>query len=366
MRRRAALRGAMRSALSRMLGERHARAGYDAVSAARELAWNSWRRRLHPSFWQRARDDQRAGVRRYAIHGEFGDALLALPFLHFQRWLHPDERLAVVIRGEAGGAAVRTAGDPYSESALRVMSAGDGHHSVNFLREFWQSVPFLDEVSEGDIHDPSLRYWQPQPAFTFGGKSVGPSDYAPFLEGLFSQDDRCRAEALWARSSRPLRIVLHLRRSAAFIVELAATLDTTELGANAAFAVVGSRKHEQIPDLTCLQAGVLDLTDNYEKGIAVMPLLQVIRTADLFIGGRGGFELFALVAATPAITVFDEDGWWEQRRLWPQRLWDENPLGGFVRASRSEPHAVLASIAAPWLRKRLARRRASAAVGSAG
>lgn len=96
-----------------------------------------------------------------------------------------------------------------------------------------------------------------------------------------------------------------------------------------------------------------------------MPLLQVVRGADLFVGGRGGFELFALVSGTPALTVFDDDGWWEQRRLWPRRLWNENPLGGFALAHTFDAAAVCRQLVAPWLRGRLASRRALTAAGAA-
>jgi hypothetical protein len=93
-----------------------------------------------------------------------------------------------------------------------------------------------------------------------------------------------------------------------------------------------------------------------------MPLLQSIRMADLFVGGRGGFELFALAAGVPAITVFDEDGWWERLRLWPERLWDENPLRGFVRAKEFDAQRELDELVLPWLTQVLASRANAAAL----
>ena len=364
MRRKTVVRAAVRRGLRRILGAERARVAYDLLSASRELVWNSFRRRLYPSFWRRTLRERRSGARRYAIHGEFGDALLALPFLHQERRRHPSLRLGVVIKGEASGAASRSAADPFSEGSLRVMSDGRGR-SVSFLREFWSRVPFLDEVTEGDVRDPSLRYWQPQPAFTLGRAAVGPSDYAPFLDELFTDEDRCLAEAAWGRSGRPLRVAVHLRRSAERIAELVRALDRSDLASQTVVALLGSRRHEQVPEVRCRRIELLDLTDNYEKGIGIMPLLHVIRSADLFVGGRGGFELFALISGTPALTVFDEDGWWEQRRLWPQRLWDENAVGGFVLARDFDAAAVLSRLVAPWLREQLESRRTLAAVGGA-
>jgi hypothetical protein len=353
----------VRAGLARVLGRERARVAYDVLSASRELAWNSWRSRLYPSFWRRAVLERRRGVRRYAIHGEFGDALLALPFLHRERRRHPLLRLGVVIKGARSGAATSSRGDPLSEAGLRVM-ADAGGRPRSFLREFWARVPFVDEVIEGDVHDTSLHYWQPQPAFALGGVSVGPSDYAPFLADLFTVADRRVAEGVWRRSSRPLRVAVHLRRSAEEIVALVEALDRSELASQIVVALLGSRRHEVIPDIRCDEIDLLDLTDNYEQGIGIMPLLEVIRRADLFAGGRGGFELFALASGTPALTVFDDDGWWEQRRLWPRRLWGENPLGGFVRSWECNPSRTCAELIAPWLRGRLASRETFAGEGA--
>ena len=169
---------------------------------------------------------------------------------------------------------------------------------------------------------------------------------------MFTDEDRRKAQEIWARSDRPIRIAAHLRRSAEHIAALIDELDRSELGASVVVAVLGSRGHETIPNLTCDRVELLDLTDNYETGISIMPLLHTVRTADLFIGGRGGFELFALVAGVPAITVFDEDGWWERRRLWPLRLWSENPLGVFLESADFEPKKVFQAHVEPWLAPR--------------
>ena len=362
--RRTALRSGVQRALIIALGERGARVAYDAVSASRELAWNSLRRRLYPAFWRRALADRTRKVRSVAIHGELGDAILALPFLYGEHRRHPDEGLEVVIKGLGSRAAASTKEDPFAERGLRRMRDGAGR-TVSFLAEFWLRVPFVDEVHEGDINDPRFYYWQPQPAFTLQRRSLGPSDYAPFLDRLFTQEDCRRAGEVWGRTSRPLRLVAHLRRSADEIVALLQQLDASALAPACAVAVVGSRRHEPIPDVPFSQIELIDLTDNYEQGIAIMPLLQTVRMADLFLGGRGGFELFALAARVPALTVFDEDGWWEQRRLWPKRLWDENPLGAFFRAGQFDARTAFEDAVRAPLERRLALRRDAGALGVA-
>jgi len=231
------------------------------------------------------------------------------------------------------------------------MTDGSGG-SVNFLSEFWSRVPFVAEVHEGNVTDVRFRYFQPQPAFGLQGRTLGPSDYLPFMDQLFTDEDRRQAEAIWEESGRQIRVAVHLRRSSAEIAALVQELDRSELGPRTAVVIMGSRRHEPIPDLNLRRVDVLDLTDNYEKGVSIMPLLQVIRSADLFLGGRGGFEIFALASGVPALTVFDEDGWWEQRRLWPRRLWSENPLGCLVRADEFDARRVFAQHLAPWLRAR--------------
>jgi hypothetical protein len=364
MQRRRELRAGVHAGLTRALGRERARVAYDVLSASRELAWNSWRRRLYPAFWRRAARERRSGTRRYAVHGEFGDALLALPFLYRERLRRPLLRLGVVIKGASSGAAARSGADPLAEAGLRVMPDTNGR-AVNFVAEFWSRVPFLDDVIEGDIGDASLHYWQPQPAFTLGGLTVGPAEYSPFLDDLFKLKDRHLAGKAWGATNRPLRVAVHLRRSAEQIAELVHELDRADLARETTVAVLGSRRHEAIPELLCRRIELVDLTDNYEKGLGIMPLLQLIRDADLFIGGRGGFELFALVAGTPALTVFDDDGWWEQRRLWPQRLWNENLLGAFVLAGDFQASAVADETVVPWLYGRLASRPALTAVAAA-
>jgi hypothetical protein len=270
----------------------------------------------------------------------------------------------VVIKGQRSGVVSRTAQDPLSEAAVRLMTDSSGR-SVNFLGEFWSRVPFVAEVREGDVGDVRYRYWQAQPAFGLQGRTVGPSDYRPFLDQLFTVEDCRRAEAVWEESGRPIRVAAHLRRSAAEIAGLVRELDRSELGPRTAVAIMGSRRHEAIPDLNLRRVDVLDLTDNYEKGISIMPLLQIVRSADLFLGGRGGFEIFALASGVPALTVFDEDGWWEQRRLWPQRLWSENPLGCLVRAAEFDARRAFVRHVAPWLRTRARPRAKSAGVAVA-
>ena len=361
--RRTAVRALLRAVLSRSLGRQRARVAYDLLSASRELLWNSLRRRLYPSFWRRARADRRRGVLRYALHGEFGDALLALPFLYRAWRRHPDRRIEIVIKATASGALSRSAGDPLSEGNVRLMATASGQ-PVNFLLEFWSRVPFVDRVREGDVGDPREHYWQPQPALALQGQTAGPSDYRPFLDELFTSDDRRQAEGIWTRAGRPVRVAAHLRRSADQIAALVSEIGRSELGPATAVAIMGSRRHEPIPDVPPHHAEVLDLTDNYEKGISIMPLLQTIRAADLFIGGRGGFELFALAAGVPALTVFDDDGWWEQRRLWPERLWSENPLGVLIESADFDAGEAFRTHVAPWLHRRFAagqRDRAAAA-----
>ena len=363
MPRRAACRTAIRRGLSMALGRRTARAVYDATSASRELVWNSFRRRLWPAFWRRALEDRARGARSIAIHGEFGDAVLALPFLYHERRRHPNERLEVVIKGPGSHVAARTTDDPFAERGLRNMRDGIGR-TVSFLSEFWLRVPFVDDVREGDVSDPRLHYWQPQPAFALQRRTVGPSYYAPFLDELFTREDGRQAAEIWGRGSRPLRLVAHLRRSSEEIVALIQQIDASQLAAECAVAVLGSRRHEHVPDIAPSRVELIDLTDNYEKGTSIMPLLQTIRTADLFIGGRGGFEIFALAAGVPALTVFDEDGWWERRRLWPERLWAENPLGAFFRADQFDARLAFEDVVRPWLEATLTSRR-RAPVGAA-
>ena len=360
--RKAALRTMVRRCLAGAVGEGPARVVYDAVSASRELAWNSFRRRLYPSFWRRSFVERRSGVRTVAVHGEFGDALLALPFVYQERLRHPSQRLRVVIKG--AGAAASTKDDPFAERGLRQMHDETGS-ATNFLAQFWLRVPFVDEVLEGGVADQRFHYWQPQPAFGLQQRTAGPSDYAPFIDQLFCAEDARRAEGMWRAAGRSLRIAAHLRRSADEIAALLRQIDASSIASHCAVAVLGSHRHERIPEIALSRVELIDLTDNYEKGIPIMPLLQAIRAADLFVGGRGGFELFALAAGVPAITVFDEDGWWEQRRLWPARLWDENPLGGFIRASRFDAERTFRDVALPWLTRKLASRPNAEALGAA-
>jgi hypothetical protein len=361
---RIALRSLVRLTLRRTLGENRARVIYETATATRDLLWNSARHRLYPSYWRQSLSDRRRGVRTVAIHGEFGDAVAGLPLLYGEHQEHQERRLAVVIRGRCSGVTLGSKGNPFAERGLRLMTDGSGG-SVNFLSEFWSRVPFVAEVHEGNVTDVRFRYFQPQPAFGLQGRTLGPSDYLPFMDQLFTDEDRRQAEAIWEESGRQIRVAVHLRRSSAEIAALVQELDRSELGPRTAVVIMGSRRHEPIPELNLRRVDVLDLTDNYEKGVSIMPLLQVIRSADLFLGGRGGFEVFALASGVPAVTVFDDEGWWEQRRLWPRRLWSENPLGCLVRAAEFDAKREFVQHVAPWLRARACPRAKSASVAVA-
>lgn len=346
---RSAARTSVRAGLSRALGSpRRARAAYDLVSALRNLAGYSWQRRIRPAYWRARTEDRRAGRTSIAIHGEFGDAVLALPYLYALTQRPGATRVRVLVRGEVAGTATASPRDPFSERGVRVMTAADGGR-VNFLAEFWRRVPFVDSLTEGDIRDPAYRYWQPQPALLLRRQTRSPRQYAPFLDDLFTDEDRSVAAQLWASTGRPVRVVVHLRRSADQLAALVAQLDASPFAHDTAMAVLGSRRHQSVPDLATSHLALLDLTDNYERGVSFMPLLQVIRDARLFMGGRGGIEAFALAAGVPTLTVFDDDGWWEERRLWPEALWRDNPLGVRAYQRGFNAEALYAQHLAPWL-----------------
>lgn len=109
---RTATRSAVRNALARLLrSPQRARACYDLLSALRNLVILSWSRRLHPAFWRGRSADRRAGRVSVAIHGEFGDAVLALPYLVALKQRLGGQRLRVLVRGEAAGTATSSARD---------------------------------------------------------------------------------------------------------------------------------------------------------------------------------------------------------------------------------------------------------------
>ena len=107
-------------------------------------------------------------------------------------------------------------------------------------------------------------------------------------------------------------ICLHIRRSAAEIINLANLLNNNYkfIKKEIHFILLGSSEHDYI-NTELMNFEYTSLIDSYTKGFNTLDILNLILTCNFYIGGRGGFELFSWYCKTPTINFFDNRGFRE-------------------------------------------------------
>lgn len=284
-----------------------------------------------------------------AIHGGFGDLLLIYPF--FRRWKqkHPKQRLIAVYHDDEKQRFKTTAG--WKPIKLQLPNG----EKINPLKDFLSSSPHIDEIRPGDVWDDGYDYWfPPLVAHRFGGY-YSPRQYQDLMLEIFTQDDIEYAESFWERHrlESSFVVALHFRTSIECVYDLYERVQSyKQMQDHLRFLLLGSTSHEEIPiDRIRSDDRLIDLTNNYSKGITIRRLLAICKRADLFLGGRGGFDLFFWLAMVPTINIFDLQGRGELQKLWPRFLWEENYFPKLFWNDSFDGEAIFREYIEPYFRK---------------
>lgn len=257
------------------------------------------------------------------LHGGLGDIVALAPLIKREKAAHPRQKLVVLYRDEA------SAGNPETLSYDTARHMTDAHGKrINFRREYLETFSFIDELRGADPKRVSAEYWHPAEVARRAGGLADPAEYRELLEELFTEQDKTFASRFWVEHGLDKRFVIaiHFRRSSAVLYRLyQAILGCGVMGDRVRVLAMGSTEHEKIPALD--ETKTISLVDSYQQGIGLRPLLAIGRKANLFLGGRGGFEHFFWYAQVPSINFFDAVGFQEiEKGFWNPALWKENPV----------------------------------------
>ena len=271
----------------------------------------------------------------FAVEGGLGDLMTATQFVnHFkEKW--PDCYVVVYCKDDN----VKASPDDFSWGRTRKYRTSDGglaNPSLEWIKNFDkvdEIIGLEQEIFGCDFDDVDVISFHP----TYVGAYRGFMPVAKFktqyldhkllsLQLSPTAADVLQSILIHKESFGKKIVTLHLRRNAEHIIEFAAFLQTHF--SNLFFIFLGSTEHQNIPSIPSNLNGI-SLIDSYEtQGINTVEVLRISSECDLFIGGRGGFEIFHYLNKKPSINFFDEHGEVEICALiFPPSFFKENPFG---------------------------------------
>ncbi len=259
------------------------------------------------------------------LEGGLGDIIMATHYVSSIKRVRPNTIISVYYRDDD------TISNPkeYSYGITRKYK-GDNHRIINPISEWIEAIynvdastgcnPALVDQKIYRLYSPHINKFQ---------SYISPSDFdKSYLVQYFSNraiNENCNKILKYInRQKVKKRIVsVHLRRNSDIILEFCKIIQSRF---EITFLVLGSTEHQIIPNYDFLHDKII-LIDSYSKKLDLLDIFHLTRNSDLFIGGRGGFELFHWLACVPSINFFDKVGFLEvENKLWPKVLWNENKI----------------------------------------
>ena len=253
-----------------------------------------------------------------ALYGGFGDLLMLLPFFKLYAQKHNQFNIILVYNDTRLNKFKETS---YWPSLHFKISSGK---EIVPIKDFLSNIPYLKKIIPGDIWDNGYDCWHaPHIAKRLKGSFFKPSEYKECFNEIFSNEDISFADFFFREKNldKFFLITLHFRSSAEKIKQLYSLISQDEqMYSHSRFLLLGNLEHNVKGDPTHL----IDLRNNYEKGINIRQLLAVAKKSNLYLGGRGGFDLFFWLAQVPTLNIFDLQGKGELEKMWPSFLWEQN------------------------------------------
>jgi len=254
------------------------------------------------------------------IYGGMGDAIWMAPYLKKLKMKNPQMKLIVYYTDKD------EKGNPqgFSAGKSRKFSTADGK-KVNAIKEYLETFSFIDELrGTPNILQGPGELWLSSDVPVFMGGHPTPQEYREAVfDELFSNEDIQRCEEFYKKHNLHEKFVvcLHFRRNADKVYTMYKLLNSR--CKDVVFILMGSTEHEEIPEIE--GDNVISVLDSYQKGLYLRDIFQIGIHADLYIGGRGGFEIFFWNSGIPCANFFDEDGRKEIiRGAWAKYLWKHN------------------------------------------
>lgn len=261
------------------------------------------------------------------LNGGFGDVILDSQFLLALRDKYPKADIKVYYRDDHGDSDP----DPsnFSWGKTRHYTTIDGG-KANPITEWLDALCCTNsnvgcciDVERGirvypeSVHKLFSGYWRPEKFNKLVNQKVFETHSKSISQVLLQYEAELFGDEV------PV-VALHLRRNASKIMAMAEEIQ--QHIPNVRFALLGSSEHQDLPSIDGLN-DVVSLIDSYTKGLGTLDVLYLSRKSNLFIGGRGGFELFHWLSEVPSICFFDEMGLQEVRQLWwHPSLWEDNKI----------------------------------------
>lgn len=256
-----------------------------------------------------------------ALYGGFGDLLMMLPFFKVYADTHKKLRLILVYNDPRCNKFKTTS---YWKPLYFETTSGQ---EIVPIKDFLQNLSYIEKVISGDIWDNGYDCWfAPHVAQRLRGAFFKPSEYRDVMSDLFSEEDMSFAERFFKKYDLQdhFVITLHFRTSVERVGQLYDLISKDDqMGRHIRFLLLGITQHDPQKSQN-EDPRIIDLRDNYEKGINIRQLLATARKSHLYLGGRGGFDLFFWLARVPTINIFDLQGKGELEKMWPDSLWKEN------------------------------------------
>jgi hypothetical protein len=258
------------------------------------------------------------------LNGGFGDIVLDSQFLVSIKEKYPRVRVSVYYRDDKCTANP----EGFSWGKTRHYTTKDGTAS-NPITEWLNSLGAADDVIGCNIDDKTygVRVY-PESFHKFFGGYWSPKLFNSRINKKVFEHHNSQLSAPYEQYRSKIYgeqhnvVVLHLRRNVNKILSCAKKIQ--DAYPNTLFVILGSTEHQQIPDYSIMKNHV-SLVDSYQLGLNTLDVLSLTKRANLFIGGRGGFELFHWLSEVPTVCFFDAMGMQEIKQLWwDKQLWENN------------------------------------------
>ncbi|WP_163131643.1 hypothetical protein [Agarivorans sp. Alg241-V36] len=258
------------------------------------------------------------------MNGGFGDIILDSQFLLTLREQYPKATINVYYRDDEAVAEPSS----FSWGKTRHYTSKDGV-SCNPITEWLEALNCVDTYTGCNIDklERGIRVF-PESFHKFFGGYWTPNEFNNKVNTIIFKNSKStntleHFNELLFNKCVPI-VALHLRRNAQKIVEMACVIQDEFPDVH--FVLLGSSEHQTVPDTNMLK-NKTSLIDSYSKGLSTLELLSITQRFDLFIGGRGGFELFHWLSETPSVCFFDDMGKREIEQLWwHPSLWINNKI----------------------------------------
>lgn len=267
------------------------------------------------------------------LEGGLGDIIMSTQFINNLKAKYPLSKIRVYYRDDDKTASP----DAFSWGITRKYATSTGN-MANPIREWIDLFYDVDDAYGCELGLVEANYSLYPPKIGAIKGFMNPREFnrnyllkkLPVLE--ISNDAERVKRHLDELKDRGKKIVtLHLRRNSDRVLQLATMLQSKSNDYH--FIILGSSEHQLIPDCSILK-NKTSLVDSYSLGINTLELFRITSESDLFIGGRGGFELFHWLAEVPSINFFDNDGYLEvDSFLWPKSLWETNKINKLYASS---------------------------------